>query len=103
MHRTAASDRWKALKMSARKLARDARLETQRLQGRETTLAEAKALRLGDMTMWEKEISVKENRKVSCTYRMAGASATGRGRQQVAQENRRRGGQAEGQAMKVKA
>jgi hypothetical protein len=47
MHRTVAGDRWKALKMSARKLARDARalqkavrapsarLEMQRLQWRE--------------------------------------------------------------------
>jgi hypothetical protein len=51
-----------------------ARREAQRRQGRETTQAEAEALRRDDL----KEISVKESRKGSCTYRMDGASATGR-------------------------
>jgi len=51
-----------------------ARWEAQRLQGQETALAEAEALRLDDL----KNISFKENRKGSCTYLMDGCRTTWR-------------------------
>jgi hypothetical protein len=85
MHRTPSGDRRKALKRSARELARDsralqkasarapaARREAQRLQGEaEKALAEAEALklqaRLEDLTVWEMK-KVKQSRKGSRTY-----------------------------------
>lgn len=84
MHRTAAGERRKALKRSARELARDARalqkaarapatrLEAQRLQGKaDAALAQAEALkllaRLEDLTLWQME-KVKQSRKGSRTY-----------------------------------
>ena len=84
MHRTVAGDRRKALKRSARELARDAkalqkvarapaaRREGQRLQAEtDAAMAEAEALklqaRLEDLTVWQME-KVKQCRKGSRTY-----------------------------------
>ena len=84
MHRTAAGERRKALKRSARELARDAkalqkaarapaaRQEAERLQAEtDAVMAEAEALklhaRLEDLTVWQME-KVKQCRKGSRTY-----------------------------------
>ena len=71
MHRSVSGDRKKALQKAARAPA--ARREAQEAtRAGDLALAEAEALRLDDL----KEISVKESRKGSCTYRMDGARTT---------------------------
>ena len=116
MHRTPSGDRRQSLKRDARDLSRDARAlqkaarapaarrEAERLQGEaEKALAEAGGLklqaRLEDLTVWQIE-KVKQSRKGSKTYTYWMASWREGGktrRRRECQEDRCRGGQAEGQ------
>ncbi|MCX6677772.1 MAG: hypothetical protein NTU95_07510 [Methanothrix sp.] len=68
MHRSAAGDRRKALAEGS-PCTRGSQGGAAATRAGDADLAEAEALRLDDL----KEISVKESRKGSCTYRMDGA------------------------------